>query len=222
VLFSAEDVLSATAGRALVVLGQCVVSAGGIAITVTPDRVARYRLDADLWLDHCSIASESSIVALGAWPGAQPGPDRPWLVTSHRCAFFGVYQRPSNQSVLLHVDPESFAHGSLFWQSTGDALEVPVLAAAMASPIRPGRRPDDVRQWLELWGPDHVRAVRGLRSPHGTPSTRTVARLRPGRVEPGDLVLDRRYPADSPPPSDLGADFARLGITTPNRPSRNR
>jgi len=220
VLVSSGDVFNAEAGRGLVAVGQSVIVAGATAFVLTPGRVARHRFDADLWLDHCTVAAESNFVALGPWGGAEPGPDRPWLVTTHRCAFFGAYTKPSRDPVLLRVDPESFAHGALLWQATGDAFEVPVFTAPVGANPPENRRPDVARQWTDLWGPNHFHSVSGPRPPHYSPSVRPVTRLKPGRVEVGDLFIDPTYPSESPPPRDLGADLTRLGISPTSRPVR--
>ena len=224
VLVSSGDVLSAGVGRGLVAVGQCLVIAGSTAFTLNPANVARHRLEADLWLDHCTITAESNNVVLGPWPGAEPGPDRPWIVTTHRCAFFGGYDRPAREGVLLRVDPESFAHGALFWQAAGDAFEVPVFTAVMDAPASiEKRRPDVTHQWIDLWGADHLQGVHGPRPPYHAPSARpVVSRLKPGRVKPGDLFVDPTYPSDGSPPRDLGADLSRLGFSPSVVPARRR
>jgi eukaryotic-like serine/threonine-protein kinase len=222
VLISVGGVLSAGLGRGLVAVAQSVVAAGGAAFTLTPDRVARRSLDADLWLEHCTIASENAVVALGPWRGSEPGPDRPWLVSSHKCAFFASYQGQTRESVMLRADRDALAHGALFWQASGDAVELTCFAVTgEALPVE-NRRPDVHRQWSGLWGSAHVRAVSGPHPPAGAPSARTVVRLKPGGVEPGDLALDPTYPSDGGPPRDVGADFARLGIIPTPRASRRR
>ena len=223
VLVSSGDVLSAGLGRGLVMLRQCLVIAGATAFTLSPSAVARHRLEADLALDHCTICAEANVVALRAWPGAEPGPDRPWLVTSHRCAFFGASERPPHESVMLRVEPESFARGTLFWQGTGDAFEVPVFTASTNALVSEKRRPDVTQQWTDLWGLNHFHAVLGPHSPSYSPSARPVAiRLKPGRVDPGDLFIDPGYPAENPPPRDLGADLSALGFSPSARPGRRR
>jgi eukaryotic-like serine/threonine-protein kinase len=218
VLNSAHDAVTAVAGRGLLWFQQCVVIAGGAAFQLTPGRLARHRFEADLTLDYCTLAAETSCVGLGAWAGAEPGPDRPWLVSTHRCAFFGTYSRGTGASILLRVDTEGFARGALFWQAAGDAFEMPVFTATADSSAPDSRRPDVIRQWIELWGANHIRSVTGPRSPHFTITARPIVqRLRPGHVEAEDLFLDPTFPPDSPPPRDLGVDLRALGLTPPAR-----
>jgi len=129
-----EDVLSAEVSRGLVFLSGCAVAAGRTAFALNPSLVARDRFEADLCLDHTTVASESNVVALGRWPGTAPGPDRPWLVSTENCAFFGTYDRlprdRDRESVMLRTDPASFASGVLFWQSRSDAFELPRFTVA--------------------------------------------------------------------------------------------
>jgi serine/threonine-protein kinase len=221
-LLSAGDAIRAEVGRGLVVLGQCLVTAGGTAFALAPGKVARHRLDADLWLDHCTLSAETTFLSLGAWAGSEPGPDRPWLVNTRRCVFFGMYARPARESVLLRVEPESMAHGALLWQASGDAFEVPVFTATAQGPVPDGVRPDVSRQWVDLWGASHVRGATGPRLPFGSPSVRPVTRLRAGHVEPADLHVDPTYPPEAPASRELGADLARLGIPLPSRGGRRR
>src|SRR5262249_13850948 len=107
ILSTGGDVLVAQLGLGLLARSQSVVTAGRSAFRLKPRVVSRQRFDAALWLDHCTIASERDFVTFGAWRGAEPGPDRPWLVYTHECAFFGNYERPSNrerESVLLRSE----------------------------------------------------------------------------------------------------------------------
>src|SRR5262249_4209384 len=87
VLITGGTALQGELGRGIVVLSQSAVASGASAIELIPSKVARHRFEANLFLDHCTMTSERSIVRLGPWPGRAPGPDRPWLVTSRSCAF---------------------------------------------------------------------------------------------------------------------------------------
>ena len=58
-----------------------------------------------------------------------PGPDRPWLITSDHNAFLGTYDRRVSETVLLRADEEAMAQGTVFWQGTGDAVEVDAFTA---------------------------------------------------------------------------------------------
>lgn len=222
ILITNGEAVSAEVGRGLVAFSQCAVAAGASAFTLRPGHVARHRFEADLWLDHCTIAAEGSIVSLGPWPGAEPGPDRPWLVASHRSGFFGTYDRKTQETVMLRAEPESFASGALFWQSSGDAYEVPRFAVAADAGPPVNLRPDVARHWADFWGRAHVHGATGPRPPGGAMTRRLVNRvLKPGDVTAGDLFLDPAYPKDDPP-RDLGADLGRLGVKPANRGTRPR
>ncbi len=225
VLISGGTAIEAGVGRGLVALLNCVVISGGTAFALNPTSVARSRFDADLYLDHCSIAAERSFVSLGAWPGSDPGPDRPWLVTTHKSAFLAAFERPEAPSVLLQAEPTSLAHGTLFWQASGDAFEVPNFISTAGRPALPStgnpRRLDVNQNWAKFWGESHFRNVIGPTGPSGLPSVRPSAPLRPGDVEASDLILDSKYPAGRPH-RELGADFSRLGINPASRGGRRR
>jgi len=212
VLISTAGILTADVARGLVALSGSVVASGESAFTLKPNGSAAESFEADLWLNHCTVAAEKRFVNLGRWTGVAQGPDRPWLVSTEKCAFFAAFQRPAKDAVLLHADPESLAHGTLFWQATGDTFQVPRFLSTGDRVSREEIRSEFVREWSKFWGAHHVRAVTGPKPPDGTMSARTVVRLRPGHVEPGDLAIDTSYHVDPGPPRDIGADFQRLGI----------
>jgi serine/threonine-protein kinase len=198
-------------GRGIVALTQCALAAGTDAIELFPSRVARRRFAADLWLDHCTLASQSNIIRLGPWPGRSPGPDRPWLITTNHSAFLGTFDRRVSDPVLLRADEESLAQGAVFWQGTGDAVDVDAFTAVGVEP--PPNRPRDViLQWVNFWGNNHMRELTGPRAGTNLPSVRLFDRLRPGRIEPADLILDPDYHLGRPR-LDVGADLFGLGIS---------
>ena len=151
VLITPGDVLAADVGRGIIALTQCAV-AGGNAFLLAPAKVARSRFDADLSLERCTVAAEKSFVTLGPWPGAAPGPERPWLVTSRDTAFMASYTPPSRESVLLKVEPNSLAQGALFWRAVSTTpTRGPELHGAgrqARAPERPSRRSPPVGQRL--------------------------------------------------------------------------
>ena len=69
ILITAGAGVRAEVGRATVALSRCALAAGTDAIELLPTRVARARFQADLWLDHSTIASQTTSFA---W---DPGPD---------------------------------------------------------------------------------------------------------------------------------------------------
>ena len=121
-----------------------------------PARVARGRFEADLWLwTTARSPPRPNIIRLGPWTGRNPGPDRPWLITSRSLRLPGTYDRRVSETVLLRVDEEAMAEGTVFWQGIGDA------SRSTPSP-RPGPNPppnrlaDVVFQWVNFWGSNHI------------------------------------------------------------------
>lgn len=219
VLRSSADALEAEVGRGLVALSHCVVIAGRSAIVSRPGKVARARLQADLALDHCTIAAERAVVDLGPWPGSVPGPDRPWLVSTVDCAVFGTFEGAAAPGLLLRSDPEALAHGAVFWQSRGDALELTAfIATADGAPAAP-RRPNVQTQWVAFWGERHARSISGPHPQGGGAGPRPVVPLRPGAVSPGDLAIDPDS-IDRRRLGQVGADLGRLGVTPTPRAGR--
>ncbi len=207
-------------GRGLIALEQTAVAAGTDALELLPARVARARFEADLVLDHCTLASEANIVRIGPWPDRSPGPQRPWLVTSRNSAFLGTYDRRVSDTVLLRADEEAMAQGAVFWQGAGDAVEVEAFTAAVGEPIV-GRNRDVVRQWVNFWGGNHQRGVTGPRAATNQSSVRLLDRPRPGQVVPSDLILDPGYHPGRRQ-LDVGADLTRQGINRRPAPSGRR
>jgi serine/threonine-protein kinase len=210
-LISGASAVQATLGKGLVALSQSALAAGTDAIEMIPARVARSRFEADLVLDHCTMASETNIIRLGAWTGREPGPDRPWLVASSNCAFLGSYERRVSETVLLRVDEEAMARGTVFWQGSGDAVDVDAFTAALDETL-PSRSRDVSLQWTNFWGGSHQSEITGPRLGSNLPSVRFLERLKPGRVEPADLILDPSYHLYRPQ-LDVGADLALQGIS---------
>ncbi|WP_165230878.1 serine/threonine-protein kinase [Aquisphaera insulae] len=209
-LISGSSAIRLELGRGQVAIAGTAIAAATDAIELNPSRVARDRFAADLVLDRCTISSESNIVRLGAWPGSNPGPDRPWLITSHFNAFLGSYDRRVSDTSLLRADEVAMAGGALFWQARGDALDVDCFTAAGTETPSLGIR-DVGFQWVSLWGGNHIAQVTGPRAGSNRPSSRLLERLKPGRVDPAGLILDASYHPDRLH-FDFGADLGRQGI----------
>jgi eukaryotic-like serine/threonine-protein kinase len=199
--------LKAELGRGLIAIEQCAVSAGAAAVELVPAKVARHRFEVDLWLNHCTLVSERNLIRLGPWPGLPPGPDRPWLITSRNCAYFALSDQRPRETVLLRADADALARGTVFWQESDDLIDLDFFHAAGEGPPTSNTRPRELQhQWIDFWGPNHIRGVSG---PRGL-RVRFKVKLRPGRVEPVDLVLDPEYH----PGRDrltVGADLLRQG-----------
>jgi serine/threonine-protein kinase len=203
------DALTADLGRGTVGLVNTAVLAegDGAALALRPQKVARARFDADLVLDRCSIAAETSMMRLGPWPGSDPGPARPWLVSSRKSAFFEVAARGRRSSVLLRSLDFGLAHGALAWQGDGDGYDLAYFTASgPGDPPASRQRPDVKALWVDLWGTRHVRNAVGPnpRKDRDGGSILTRDRLRPGALTVDDLRLDAKaHP-------DLGADLLQL------------
>jgi serine/threonine-protein kinase len=159
------------------------------------------------------VTAEHAFVRAEPWKGAAPGPDRPWLIMSRASAFVGAQPGGAREHVLLRSVGEAVAHGTVFWQGSNDAFEVPHFTAVDDTPPANNPRPDLRRQWLEIWGVNHFRNPTGPGTGKlGAPSSvRFAEKLRPGEVAPRDLVLefrDRRT-------AELGADPKVLKLAVP-------
>jgi serine/threonine-protein kinase len=211
ILITDGTALTGELGRGLIALSDCAIAADRTAIELVPTEVARHRFDCDLWIDHCTLTSDQSILRAGAWYGAAPGPERPWIVHSSNSAYLAAYGSGTGQTVLLNGDSESLAHANYFWQGYNDALDVECYLASFDTTPAAGRTRDVMLQWVNYWGANHVRMPSGPRLSNQKPTTRLLTRLQPGRVEPSDLILDRDYHPGRPL-LDLGADLGKLGI----------
>ncbi len=203
------EAVAAELGRGVVgLVNTAILSEGdGAAIALRPQKVARSRFEADLHLDRCSIAAARGLVEVGPWPGAAPGPARPWLVSSNRSAFFEVAERGRRGSVLLRSLNDGLEHGALTWQADGDGYDLGYFSVSGPDdPAASRQRPDVKAQWVDFWGARHVRNVVGPnpRKDRDGASILTKDRLRPGALTPDDLKLDAKaHP-------DLGVDLRLL------------
>jgi serine/threonine-protein kinase len=214
-LLASGDAIVAEVGRGIVALDNCAVSSGGDAFVLSPLVVPRGRFEADLWLDHCTIAAEHNFVRLARWPSSSGPPDRPWLVSSVYTALVAAFGH-GKDTVLLRPDPAAIAQGVLFWQGEGDADEVVHFTASGNAPPLPNPRPDVRREWVELWGLNHMTRITGPALNGPKVAVRFVGdQLRSGKVAPADLALNPTYhPGRSY--LDVGADLRRIGVAVPN------
>ncbi|MEO6809213.1 MAG: protein kinase [Isosphaeraceae bacterium] len=200
VLITGGTAVEADLGHGVIALDDCAIASGADAIMLHPQAVRRDRFEADLWLDHCTLVASRSFVLLGPWNGSAPGPDRPWLVSSYRCAFLDAFDRGAGrlrETVVLRADAEALAQGALLWQPSNDVYDVShFTAAGDATPVVPPLGTDVERQWVAFWGLSHVATpVTGPGRGSSGPSVRLLNRkLRPNAVKPADLALD---PKDS-------------------------
>jgi hypothetical protein len=113
--------------------------------------------------------------------------------------------------VLLKVEPNSLAQGSLLWQGYNDAYELTNFTARSDKPLVSNARADVFRNWTGMWVGNHFRIVSGPTAKYAS-TVRLQSRLRPGNVTPGELSLD---PNEHPGRAelDLGVDLRRLQVT---------
>jgi serine/threonine-protein kinase len=217
-LLSGGKAIQAELGLGVVALSNCAIASGSDVFTLNPANVARFRFAADLWLDRCTILGNRSIVRLGPWQGKEPGPDRPWLVSSRDCAFLDPFDRGATprQTVVLHDDPNGLSRGALVWQSANDSYDVAHFIVMADGPLPSVNKPDVQREWVAFWGRSHIGRVFGpLRNTPNVPHVRLLnGALAPGSVAPSDLVIDTKY-AQAHKTSGIGADMNRLGIAVP-------
>ena len=211
VLITTGDVVTAEVGGGMVALTECAVAAGGNAFVLFPAAVARSRFDADLAIEHCTIAAEKTFVFLGRWPGDDPG-TRPALAGQlARQRLYVELQPGLAESVLLRVDPDSIARGALFWQGTNDAYELSNFTGAVRQARGdelPTRRPPVGEPLGDQSLPQPHRSDQSFEQ---RCSVRLRDRLRPGNVTPGELALDPDVHTGRST-LDLGVDMRRLQV----------
>ena len=215
ILMAGGDAIAADLGSGLVSMENCAIASASNAVVLTPLKVRRDRFDADLVMDRCTIAALDNLVWVKAWPGLNPGPDRPWVIRSTRCVFSDSFARDAqaqSRGVLLRTQVEGLARGLVAWQSSHDVYDLTLFTAGGDAKPLPVSRADVRRSWVDLWGPRHVEAPSGVTTSGGSPSARfLVDRLKPADFEPGDLALDPSFPPGRKA-LDVGADLARMGI----------
>ena len=188
ILIGDQAAIRAELGRGLIALTNCEIASDRTAFALDPGRVARSAFDADLCLDHCTVAAGRSLVELGPWAGLPAGPDRPWLVHSRHSAFFTIQEGKTREGTLLRFDANTFAGDLLFWQAQDDAFDLGRVLTT-GEGVLPGLQRDEIEeQWSKLFWPSN-HAIRNVIGPRlVTPKFRL--RPVPGRILPTDLALD--------------------------------
>lgn len=103
--------------------------------------------------------------------------------------------------------------GAVAWQSSGDVYDWTHFAVPGDGPPAANPRPDVLRQWVDLWGRNHVANASGPGLNGVKPRVRTViSRIHLGGVRPDDLALEPSRAADAKKPINVGADFRMLGL----------
>jgi hypothetical protein len=207
-IWTASDAISASVGRGVVDLENCLIISAGPAVTLLPADVARDKFEADLILDRCTIAVDRTSVLLGPLAGDPTGPSRPWLVSSRRCAFPRT-QMAGAPGALLQVDVDAMARGVLFWQSSSDYYDSHRFLAPTALPPATSTSVDIKKQWYDVWGVEHTKMDQGptLRRNEVVLRYKEKDKPKPGRVVPTALELDKAI-------KDVGVEFKDLPLTT--------
>ncbi len=221
VLVSDGDALRAEVGRGTVALTNCALAARRSAIALVPVAVAPEPFQADLRLDRCTLAAEAEFVAIADWPAAGPGPDRPWVIVTSRCAFLDAFVGRTRTAALLRSRGRAIERGLVAWQADRDAYDIGLFLSGDQAPS-PLPRADYRPQWERLWGRSHVVEVAGPTAGRREPAARFADdRLAPGRIAPANLVL--ATPTRTVPP-EIGADLRRLGLApaADDRPAGRR
>ena len=204
-------VLDASIGRGLVRFEQSTLVAGAVVFRLNPAAVSPSRFEADLQLDRCTVVAQRDLVRFGPWSGGPPGPERPWLLATRGSAFFDSFDRGPSPSttVLLRSNADALARGSILWQSDHDAYAVAQFVTTGDIDQTPTSFPDLRRDWVAFWGDSHVL------EPIDPKGVIRLARerLRPGAVEPKDVVVRPVNPRGTPPA--LGADAAVIESEVP-------
>lgn len=195
VLSTGGVAVEARLGHGVVWAGETAVAAGRAAFRLEPADVGRARFAADLQLIRCTVAAQGDFVEVGGWSGRTPGPNRPWLVATERCAFVDLAAAGGPPSVLLRGAADVLARGILTWQSDGDAYQPGRFAVAEGVDAGQAPTPDLRRDWVGLWGAVHIQAATG---PPAASLQLAGGRSDPSRLAPESLRLVG-------PRADLGA-----------------
>src|SRR5262249_42276013 len=135
------------------------------------------------------------------------------------CAFLAPSGRVLRETLLVRCDVDALASGAILWQARGGAADVDWFISVGENASVPKGSRDVQVQWAQFWGRNHLGRIVGPRGAGSPPSVRCRERLRPGRVEPADLVLDPTYHPDRPELA-VGADLSRQGVNPTALPAR--
>jgi serine/threonine-protein kinase len=201
----------ASVGRGLIRFEQCTLVAGAVVFLLNQQAVSPTRFEADVQLERCTVVAERDVVRFRIASGGSTGPQRPWVIATRGCALFDAFDRgpaPST-TVLLRSDPQALARGSVVWQSDHDAYAVSQFVTTGAVDQTPTSFLDLRRDWVSFWGESHVIGpveAKGL-------IRLGRERLRPGAVEPRDVVVRPLNPRG--PALALGADASVIESEIP-------
>jgi serine/threonine-protein kinase len=200
------EAIGAEVGRGIVhITNSVIVSQGeGAAFGLRPQAVAKSRFEADLLMDHSTIAAEKTIFAIGPWLGKSPGPERPWVITGSNNAYIGLVSKAGkHDATMVRSKGEAIGHNVVAFQSHSDGFDVTrfIETSDQLAALKPGKL-DIENVWVDYWGTPHMVNWLGPNATNqGTPF-KYVGRDRPSVGFSGfdALKLD---PKAHP---DLGAD----------------
>ena len=149
-------------------------------------------------LDHCTLTSERSIVRFGPWSGWPPGPDRPWLITSRNCAFLAMYDRKNQRDGLAASRRRCPGARDGFVAGQRRRRRCRFLHRGRRRSARTDRGHETFSFNGFISGDtSHINGrITGPRGAGSPPSVRFWEKLRPGRIEPVDLLLNPDYHPD--------------------------
>ncbi|WZO99131.1 serine/threonine-protein kinase [Isosphaeraceae bacterium EP7] len=212
-------VLVAEVARGLISLTNCAIAGGQDSIRLLPEEVSRSRFFAELQMTRCTITAGRAAITIGSWPTDPPGPDRPWLISSKECLFIDPF--PERAMDVLRADPDGLSSGVANWQGDRDVFQVQHFLGSSRSNNTSSSIVNVKRDWIDLWGPSHIRdAIGPIPSNRGPFARLVVDRPTPGTLKPGDLARDFSNTSETMRLRSVGADYGKL--PAPARASQAR
>jgi hypothetical protein len=148
VLVSGRNCIQASGTGARLSLEQCVLVAGGEALTFEP-RNAEEKLNLSCEMRQCTVAVQGQVLHLGAVAGRDV-PFEPLVVRADACAFLAPFA--GQRAGLLRCDGEALARGVLVWQGEGNVFDKRLHTFVVNGEATP-ERPQAIALWSRLWGP---------------------------------------------------------------------
>jgi len=200
VLVSGRNCVQATGTGARLAFEQCVLVAGGEAISFEP-QASKLKLNLSCELQHCTVAVQAHVLHLGAVVGSDV-PFEPLVVRADACAFVAPFA--GQRSGHLRCDGDALAWGALVWQGEGNVFDKRLHAYVV---IGGGvlDRPQAFAVWSRLWGP------MGERQPITNLTLTNALKWEPLQLERLLLPEIKGTMGGNPKPHP-GADLGALGL----------
>jgi hypothetical protein len=200
VLVSGKDCIQTTGAGARLALEQCVLVAGGGAISFEPQTI-KAKLNLSCELHYCTVAAQGHVLHLGVAAGRDV-PFEPLVVRADACAFLAPFS--GQRSGQVRSDGESLARGFLVWQGEGNVFDKRLHTYIVNGDGAPDR-PQAFAVWSRLWGP------MGERQPFTNLALTNTLKWEPMQLERLLLPEIKPAPAGNPKPRP-GADLTLLGL----------